>query len=460
MKNLRARWRRWKRARRRRHAAEEFRNVPLREFVYLDDVSVYSLISSRLGAVAAEFSESESASLVSEISSAGGASAGVLKGEIGSRAETSKSYGSQVVRKSIIQSQFKELVDIEHDRMVIQDSNDRDEFPKIASDQELIALLEKDRSDGLIIAPSMLRRGELIEIEVELDAEAIFRLNAILSTLLDLLKENPELLGAGGVEGIQEVETVRRILDRLSVGLVPLKGRAVGYKSLRWKDADYLVDERLVGQLTNSKFAFNPVYVVGVAEAGLFWRDIRRVLFSGSRYLIMCRIGRSELQEDWTPLKLLDVLKDVVPGLPDLLGNGGEGLLEMLKSGAHNASNQDERQLMRSALVDYAQTLASRHDESISENDLRTAGLLSDQQLDSYEPIQERRSAFEKVTRYLEDRLGIEKIDPEQAADDRASVIQRSETLVVASTPKQTFDVEVADPAQRFLDTEIVAIYW
>lgn len=253
---------------------------------------------------------------------------------------------------------------------------------------------------------------------------------------------------------------VRRILDRLSVGLVPLKGRAVGYKSLHWQGADYLVDERLVGQLTNSKFAFNPIYVVGVAEAGLFWRDIRRVLFSGSRYLIMCRIGRSELQKDWTPLKLLDVLKDVVPGLPDLLGNGGEGLLEMLRSGARKAGNQNERQLMRSALVDYAQTLASRHDESISENDLRTAGLLSEQQLDSYEPIQERRSAFEKVTRYIEDQLGIEKIDPEQAADDRASVIQRSEALVVASTPDQTFDAEVADPVQRFLDTEIVAIYW
>lgn len=201
MKTLRARWRHWKRARRRRHAAEEFRNVPLREFVYLDEVSVYSLISSRLGAVAAEFSESESASLVSEISSAGGASAGVLKGEIGARTEASKSYGSQVVRKSIIQSQFKELVDIEHDRMVIQDSNDHDELPEIASDQELISLLEENRSDGLIIDPLMLRRGELIEIEVELDAEAIFRLNAILSTLLDLLKENPELLGAGGKEG-------------------------------------------------------------------------------------------------------------------------------------------------------------------------------------------------------------------------------------------------------------------
>ncbi len=409
--------------------------------------------------MAAEFSESESASLVSEISGAGGASTGVLKGEIGSRTETSKSYGSQVVRKSIIQSQFKELVDIEHDRMVIQVSNHHDGLPKIASDQELISLLEEGRSDDLIVGPAMLRRGELIEIEVELDAEAIFRLNAIISTLLDLLKENPELLGAGGIEGIPEVAAVRRILNRLSVGLVPLKGRAVGYKSLHWQGSDYLVDERLVGQLSNSKFAFNPVYVVGVAEAGLFWRDIRRVLFSGSRYLIMCRIGRSKLQEDWTPLKLLDVLKDVVPGLPDALGNGGEGLLEMLKSGAQNAGNQDERQLMRSAIVEYAQTLASRHGESVSESDLRTAGLLSDQQLDSYEPIQKRRSAFEKVTRYIEDRFGIEKIDPEQAADDRARVIQRSETLV-ASKPNQDLDVEVAGPAQRFLDTEIVAIYW
>ena len=49
-------WRRWR-------AAGQNRHTPLREFVYLDEVSVYSLIASRLGPIAAEFSETQTESL-------------------------------------------------------------------------------------------------------------------------------------------------------------------------------------------------------------------------------------------------------------------------------------------------------------------------------------------------------------------------------------------------------------
>ena len=49
MMNVRERFRRWRHRAQRRRALRKEETSPLREFVYLDEVSVFSLISSRLG---------------------------------------------------------------------------------------------------------------------------------------------------------------------------------------------------------------------------------------------------------------------------------------------------------------------------------------------------------------------------------------------------------------------------
>lgn len=88
----------WYRRRRRRRA---FKKHPdLREFVYLDDVSVFSLIASQLGPVATEFTSTEAASLQGEISGTFGANIGIQKAEASSRLQTEQTQTSQVVRRS------------------------------------------------------------------------------------------------------------------------------------------------------------------------------------------------------------------------------------------------------------------------------------------------------------------------------------------------------------------------
>jgi hypothetical protein len=49
---------------RRRAAPAERKQNALREFVYLDDVSVTSLLSSRLGAIPSEFTDAQSAGIL------------------------------------------------------------------------------------------------------------------------------------------------------------------------------------------------------------------------------------------------------------------------------------------------------------------------------------------------------------------------------------------------------------
>jgi hypothetical protein len=98
---LRRRWRR----------AGRNDNEPLREFVYLDDVSVYSLVASQVGMIVTELTETQATSLQSDVSSLVGASAGVAKAQVGSRIQASETQSSQVLRKAIVQTTFKQLRD-------------------------------------------------------------------------------------------------------------------------------------------------------------------------------------------------------------------------------------------------------------------------------------------------------------------------------------------------------------
>ena len=90
---------------------------PLREFVYLDEVSVYSILASRKDGIATEFTESQTASLNSEVGSSIGVGFGASKANLNAKMHAGHTQGSQVLRKAIIQTSFKELYDIERDAL-------------------------------------------------------------------------------------------------------------------------------------------------------------------------------------------------------------------------------------------------------------------------------------------------------------------------------------------------------
>lgn len=448
----------WRWERRRRKAAEELSGIPLREFVYLDEVSVNSLLSSRLGAVAAEFTDTATTSLLASTGAALSAPVGVGKVQVGSKMQTTETQGSQVVRKAIIQSRFKELSELERDHLVTS-TRTANAKPAIRSGAEFEELAKQGGIAGWLISPKKLARGELLEVEVELEAEPIYRFAAILTTFIDLFKENPQLLGDGNRAQIAEAILASRVLDKMLVGLIPLRGRAVGYGAIEYDNDDWLVKDDLLDEIpVGDRPPSKPVYVVGVAEADLFWKDIRRVLFSGARYQVMCRLGRDGLPDSWTPVKLVDVLRDVVPGLAETLGDAEGDLMTMLKGAGTEQVEPKEEEIMRTALTFYGSSIAEKHGKTCNEADLLAAELLDDAQLGAYEPIEDRRAAFERVNKFLKKNYSIE-LDSDEAADFRGKAIAQAEStaLIAPSTPRGTAAVSAE---RRFLDSEIVAIYW
>lgn len=313
--NIRVRSAAWLRRRRRLRAAKS--QAPLREFVYLDDVSVYSLIASRLGPVAAEFTDTETTSLQSEIAATGGTAVPLFKAEAKSRLQSTRGRESQVLRKSIVQTTFKELYELEQSRLLLRPAEANDERPDADGIGGLAAWAAQSGSPWTV-SPERLVRGRLIELEVELAPEPIFQFSTAVSTMLDIARDAPEIAQTAGYEQLAQVESVGRILEKLLAGLIPVRGRALDYAAVELSNGHQLIHRDVLataGLLATSR----PVNVVGVAEEALFWKDIRRILFAGSPYRVLCRVGRGGLQPSWTPVKLTDVFRDIVPGVPTAL---------------------------------------------------------------------------------------------------------------------------------------------
>ena len=458
----RERFLRWRRQWRRKRAARKQEAAPLREFVYLDEVSVFSLISSRLGPVATEFTATESSSLTGELTGTTGVSAGLLKSEIKSRSEATRTQGTQVLRKATVQATFKELYEYVKGGFVLRPTTDAP--PDLRNVRDLRTALEGSRTDGWATPVSDLARGRLMEIEVELEAEDIFRVGAVVGTFLELFQEAPELLGPDVREQFREVLSVNAVLNKLLGDLVPVRGRAIDYVTVRAAGQDWVVHRQVLRQLSEDwATEAQALDVVAVAEASLFWKDIRRVLFAGSRYSLLCRIGRGGLHDDWTPVKLVDVVREFVPEMAEQIGAAGQNLLAAASRGraaALQGGDSDARML--EALQMYGRTLAAQHDKDWDPAFI-TGDILQADGARTWATVEEQRPPFEILTRRMQEILNI---DPsrELVATLRHQALAQA-GLVPLAGPAAGQDSAQAvpgpgEPLARILDTELIAIYW
>lgn len=183
------------RQKKRRRKASKNRNTPLREFIYLDEVSVYSLNASRLGAIAAQFTNTETTSLQSGVGASLSGNVGAAKAGVKTSDSSTETQQSQVVRRSIVQTTFREFYEYEKDHLIVRAVPDEVKVPRIYTLDDLEAKEEQLKADGLIVDPKGLVRGALLEMEVELETEKIFQFNMILKELVEIIQENIALFG-------------------------------------------------------------------------------------------------------------------------------------------------------------------------------------------------------------------------------------------------------------------------
>jgi len=122
---------------------------------------------------------------------------------------------------------------------------------------------------------------------------------------------------------------------------------------------------------------------------------------------------------------------------------------------AQQHASSDHR--ARAAVLAYAEMLADRTGLEITEEDLHSEGLLRDDMAQDL-GVREWRDLLAPVTRFVEQRAD-QPVDREAAADYRIAAVTRA-GLLEPSPPVMALDAEPRDMRERFLDSEIVAVYW
>jgi hypothetical protein len=450
----------WYRRRRRERAFK--RHPDLREFVYLDDVSVFSLIASQLGAVATEFTSTEAQSLQAEVSGSFGANLGIKKAEVGSRLQSELSQTSQVVRRSIIQTTFKELRDhVTREDLVLSapvEAPDLDSLSDVSTFEQLAKAMP-----AAIVSSDALTRGKLIEVDVELEADPIFKVNAAVAAVIEIVQETPQLFDEGVMGSMADARAMQKIINRLLTGLVPIRGRLVDYCIAETGGERRIVRADVGRALSGrSEWCTRPLYLVGVASEALFWKDVRLVLFSRTKHRAMCRLAHDGVQDRWTASKLVEVLSSTFPQIGDQLDDAIEAALAALDAATGQPEVLDERESrIRAALVGYGQAIADAHGYKITPEELAQLGFPRAGDLGSFDDLATRRLAFTSVAEAVAIRFGLS-LDYEQLATLRSSamVAVGLDLTGQVAAPDAAPNAPSSNGDAGFLEAEFVAIYW
>lgn len=450
---------RWRQRRRNRSAAEQTRrSAPLREFVYLDAVSLHSLLVSQNATIPSEVSQAISRADEAELSGTLGTQLGsdVLgastKAESSARYKTSNSNSMQSSRKAVIQTLFKELRELPLEFKLAPNG----EPPKVLRDLASVSTFRDPRS---VESVDEFVRGTLVEVEVTLAVDPVFKLGAMMNEWTAMAGDYPAMFGNQGTLGfLHEAEPIMRVLDRFLAGLIPIKATATSHGVVEIGDREYIVHRAAIGDLA---VPVRPLKIVGVTEHVGYWRDIRRVLFSAARFTMLCRVARDGIHEKWTPVKLADLFSDVAPGFVDQIN----AIRSPSAADGNVTSPQSQREAFANALDAYKDSLVP------------TGGTWAAKSNGIYEDLKSRlksgpidasaqRQGFDQVRDLLTTTLAMEMPTAEADLAARQEARHRAGLELFPSLMMNPPSSTIGTPLkkekseERMLDVEVIAIYW
>ena len=440
-----------------RAAADSKAAPPLREFVYLDAVSLHSLLVSQNATIPHEVTQAISRADEAEMSGSIGAKIGseVIGGaaqlESSARYQTSNSNSMQSSRKAVIQTLFKELRELPLDFKFAA----RMEAPPRLNAIESIA--NAKYSEG-VEAGSALLRGALIEVEVTLAVDPVFKLGTMMTEWSAMADEFPAMFGNQGLLGfLRDSEPIVKVLDRFLAGLIPIKATATNYLVAEVDGKEYVVHASAVeGYDLNTR----PLRIAGVTEHIGYWKDIRRVLFSDARFTILGRIARDGIHKTWTPVKLADLFSDVAPDFVNQIN----AIRSPSASDSSNGAQGAQQVAFGQALEIYKTSIFPVDVEWTEPNEAAFLAVKA-KYLNGATDASAQRQAFDEVRESISRTLELDPISPEfdlKARQDARAIAGLVLFPSFATDTSSGASTQLAEesPDERLLDVEVIAIYW
>lgn len=426
----------------------------LREFIYLDEVSVTSLLAARDGDIPESVTDTLSRSTEAESSySVSGPVKGLKLGSE-SRNKVTDTTAQEVVRRAVIQSTFRRLHTGNGGKhRPFGDRSRRDakfdaEFATVEALKKKSKKLEKA---GALKRLDSMSRGDLVEVEVTLRPARTFLAAHALESVSRMMAGRPQIFGDVSFQ-IKQASPMADVLTELMVGLVPIRAASTNIALVSIDEHKFLVDTRVLAPGSEVASSVERIEFVAQTEVASYWKDLRRVLYSGNDYTIYARLTSPEMRPSWKALKLNELLHDMSKEMGDAVAALEKIVNDMFDKAAGAGEPVIDLRVMMHRFAD-ALPGAIPSEEQTAVDDAITAAM---SQFSSASGLADVRAAFDIVVAAHERAVGRE-VDRLEIARSRAEVIKAAETDAVAAT----FQARSASaPAVPQFEVEVVAIYW
>jgi len=421
---------------------------PLREFVYMEEDTVISLLASTTGGITEQQTTGQKKRISSSITGNLGVSQAGVKSSVGAMKEES----SEVVRQYVIESNFKELYDMREDELVVSDNSELDiDNPSVigngVDDEDDISVSDTTTEE--------LERGDLIEVDVELGSAEVFDYYRVIQAFDDIFEtissksELREQLDAQDLSS-EEIAMVIELMEILMADLIPIVGTAKNYVVA--EDSEVIVDKMWADK---KGIDYEELDIVGFVDEDNLWLDPTRVLFDNAEFTVYARVDDPLVQGEWMPMKLLDVVDKVIPGVGDDIKNLPDAFSDVEAEGETSlrttGSQLPIQSSFREDLSGYIDEIEAEFDLDIDDADRETiVDELGEEQKNV--AVDRRMDAFEEV----ESKLGSKDYDVQVDGDLRAELVSRL-------WRDDEVDLEESEETEEdgyYLETSFVAIYW
>ncbi|MFC4452089.1 DUF6414 family protein [Halorussus aquaticus] len=250
----------------------------LREFVYLDEISVRSLLASTgEGGIVSETVDEEMRRRRS--GSRVGGKLGAGPASVNSRVEEEREHQNTAIETrnyDLIQSKFTRLYKSD----VVEKKLSLGQIPlEEAADEPFSGL-----------TTSNLQRGDIVELRVDLSANLLFRLYQTIDYFADVFEDQID----------SETEEMLELIESSLGNRIPVIGKAVDYKVVDGKEKTI----KRSSQLSDAeKENVEDLEVVTLLNLDGLWADPIQTLFSNDRFVLYCRVEDVDLDR-WYPLKV------------------------------------------------------------------------------------------------------------------------------------------------------------
>lgn len=429
---------------------------PLREFVYLDEVSLGSLLASQKGEITENITSQLGNEQVAEVGGKMSSTNPILpSAEINSRFQTTNSNALQTLRKATAQSLFRELHKLPNLRKI--------QPLEIGEPADTLDDIFLPRFSEAVHDAKDLTRGDLVEFKVKLSASWIFQINSMVTEFSDMFDESPMLF----MEHIEftdlyQAKNANKIVNKLLAGLVPVEGVVSDYHVVRYGSDQFVVHKDITKNINVNSA---PLRIVGVTEHLAYWKDIRRILFADNEFTMLCRLSKNGIQNDWNPIKAADIFKEFAPDLAKHIEVSSRSAMLQSASGQQEENIEPVVANLTFALAKYEDKFLGQLDHGLTNDQLAELDLaISILPVDSF-TAEGQRSAFAAVKAMIENRTGLT-IEPSADLDLRESIrkslkIPLFPQLTQAKRQATESGGTVAQVEEvNLLDVEVVAIYW